>query len=127
MRATPQRDTGPELKLRRAVHALGLRYRVDHRPVGSLRRRADLVFTSARVAVFLDGCFWHGCPLHGTLPARNHEWWQAKIERTRQRDADTTAALERAGWTVVRVWEHDEPVAAALRIAIVVSSQRSAR
>jgi DNA mismatch endonuclease (patch repair protein) len=117
MRATPQRDTVPELALRRAVHALGLRYRVDTAPLKSMpRRRADLVFSSARVAVFMDGCFWHGCPLHGETPLANREWWTQKIRRNRMRDLETAQELEREGWAVIRVWEHEEMQVAALRI-----------
>jgi DNA mismatch endonuclease (patch repair protein) len=121
MRVTPQRDTRPELALRTALHSLGLRYRVDARPIDSLRRRADVVFPRARVAVFLDGCFWHGCDLHMTWPAANAEWWRAKIGRTQVRDRETDATLRAAGWCVIRVWEHEDPVEAAqtIRNAVV--------
>ena len=80
MRANRRRDTGPELALRRELHRRGLRYRVDHAPIAGLRCRADIVFTRARVAVFVDGCFWHACPEHGNIPTANREWWQAKLE-----------------------------------------------
>jgi DNA mismatch endonuclease (patch repair protein) len=79
----------------------------------NLRRRADLLFARARVAVFIDGCFWHGCPEHGTWPRANAAWWREKIDSNRRRDADTDRRLEEAGWLVVRVWEHDDPVDAA--------------
>jgi DNA mismatch endonuclease (patch repair protein) len=126
MRATPQRDTAPELALRRAVHALGLRYWVHRAPLKGLRRRADLVFPKIRVAVFLDGCFWHGCPLHATSPRANGDWWERKIQRNRRRDVDTTQLLERAGWTVVRVWEHEDVGEAALRVAESARARRPA-
>ena len=113
MRGNRGRDTGPEMKVRRAVHALGLRYRVGIRPLSSLRRTADLVFPRARVAVFVDGCFWHGCPNH-YRPARiNAAFWNEKVSTTRQRDYETNNTLHSAGWTVVRIWEHEDPVEAA--------------
>jgi DNA mismatch endonuclease, patch repair protein len=107
MRNTPTRDTPAELALRRALHGLGLRFRVDVRPEPMLRRRADIVFTRWRVAVFVDGCFWHGCPEHGTRPRTNAEWWRDKLQTTIDRDRDTTSRLEDVGWTVVRIWEHE--------------------
>ncbi len=125
MRANRSRDTKPELALRRAVHALGLRYRVSIRPLPSLRRTADLVFTRAKVAVFLDGCFWHGCPEHHTLAATNSRYWQEKVQRNRERDQDTSARLAAAGWLVLRIWEHEDPQAAAVRVAEAVRSQRT--
>lgn len=122
MRGNRRRDTRPEMAVRRAVHALGLRYRVDTRPLADLNRRADLVFRRAKVAVFIDGCYWHGCPQHATTARTNSEYWSAKIQRNRERDADTNARLIEADWTVVRVWEHDHPVLAAEEIANVVRS-----
>jgi DNA mismatch endonuclease (patch repair protein) len=116
MQAQRTRDTAPELRLRRTLHGMGLRYRVDEQPLPDLRRKADLVFRGARLAVFVDGCFWHGCPEHGRREHRVNDWyWPEKIERNRQRDADTDARLAAAGWTVVRVWEH-EPTEAAARV-----------
>jgi DNA mismatch endonuclease (patch repair protein) len=120
MRGTKGRDTAPELALRRAVHALGLRYRVGVRPVADLRRTADLVFTKAKVAVFLDGCFWHGCPQHHVAAKANASWWADKIDGNRSRDLDTTAQLGSRGWTVLRIWEHEDPVVAAQMVAAVV-------
>jgi DNA mismatch endonuclease (patch repair protein) len=99
--------------VRRALHRRGLRYRVDARPDKSVRRRADIVFTRARVAVFVDGCYWHGCPEHCRLSGMNLDWWQAKIDGNRSRDLETDALLEASGWTVVRVWAHDSPVRVA--------------
>jgi DNA mismatch endonuclease, patch repair protein len=106
MRATPRRDTAPELAIRSALHRRGWRYRVDARPEPSLRTRADLVFATRRTAVFVDGCWWHGCPTHYTTPTTRGDWWDAKVAANRARDAAATKALEAHGWTVVRVWEH---------------------
>ena len=107
------RDTAPELALRRLLHARGLRYRVDMAPLPGLRRRADIVFTRARLAVFVDGCFWHRCPQHGTSPKSNTDWWRDKLDRNVRRDRDTDRALAEAGWQVLRVWEHEPPETAA--------------
>jgi DNA mismatch endonuclease (patch repair protein) len=120
MRANKGRDTRPERAVRSAVHALGLRYRVGVRPVPGVRRTADLVFTRAKVAVFVDGCFWHGCPEHYRPAKRNTEFWAAKIDGNIARDADTDARLKLAGWRVIRVWEHEQPSIAAARIKAVV-------
>ena len=99
--------------MRRLVHAAGLRYRVDTKALPDLNRRADLVFTRAKVAVFVDGCFWHGCPDHGTTTKTNRGYWSAKINGNRTRDAETDHLLTEAGWTVLRFWEHEDPVAVA--------------
>jgi DNA mismatch endonuclease (patch repair protein) len=123
MQGNQRRDTKPELAVRRAVHALGLRYRVDAKPIEALNRRADLVFARQRVAVFVDGCYWHGCPDHGTRARTNAEYWSAKIQRNRQRDADTDVQLRAAGWTVIRFWEHDDPNTAAMQVAEVLASR----
>ena len=117
-------DTGPEMALRQRLHAEGLRYRADHRPEPTVRRRADIVFTRARVAVFVDGCFWHVCPQHGKIPKSNSAWWRDKLQANRLRDSDTNARLTAAGWTVIRVWEHEEPDAAAKRVAEAVQEAR---
>jgi DNA mismatch endonuclease (patch repair protein) len=109
MQGNKRRDTIPELLVRRLVHAAGLRYRVDARPLPTLNRRADLVFSRARVAVFIDGCYWHGCPEHGTVSKTNTGYWSAKILTNRNRDAETNSLLDEAGWTVVRAWEHEDP------------------
>lgn len=111
-----RKDTAPELALRRELHRRGLRYRIELPLPGLPRRRADVVFPRAKVAVFVDGCFWHACPTHGTQPARNDVWWAAKLRRNVERDAETNAHLEALGWRVVRVWEHESTVAAADRI-----------
>jgi DNA mismatch endonuclease (patch repair protein) len=117
MRTVRLRDTGPELALRRELYRLGLRYRL-HRPiVPGVRRSPDIVFGPLRVAVFVDGCFWHGCPQHGTAARANAAFWKKKLAENERRDRDTDGRLKRAGWRVVRVWEHEEPRVAALRIA----------
>ena len=126
MKAAKGEDTGPERLLRSHLHRLGLRFRVQQRVLDGLRRRADVVFKSARVVVFLDGCFWHGCPVHGTWPRANAAFWKDKIETNRRRDADTDARLAGAGWLVIRVWEHEEPRSAAARVAAVVRRRRAA-
>lgn len=125
MSRIPGRDTAPEIALRRIVHARGLRYFVDRQPLQSLRRRADLVFPRLQIAVFVDGCFWHGCPDHGNRPQHNGEWWKQKIHRNRARDADTDGQLAQAGWTVIRAWEHDDPYDIADRIADAVQRAHS--
>jgi DNA mismatch endonuclease, patch repair protein len=124
MRSNRGRDTGPEMALRRAVHKLGLRYRVNARPLRQVRRTADLVFTRARVAVFLDGCFWHGCPDHHTVARTNARFWAEKVDTNRQRDRDTDRKLAEAGWIALRVWEHEDVEEAAQRVARVVETQR---
>jgi DNA mismatch endonuclease (patch repair protein) len=121
MRGNKGRDTKPELALRSAVHALGMRYRVGIRPVPQVRRTADIVFTRAKVAVFLDGCFWHGCPEHHRPAQKNSGFWVAKIEGNKTRDADTDSRLREAGWQVIRVWEHEDPVAAARSIQAAIA------
>lgn len=108
MQGNRRRDTRPEMQVRRAVHALGLRYRVDVRPLANLNRRADLVFIRAKVAVFVDGCYWHGCPEHGTTAKTNAAYWTPKIQRNRERDAETNRLLRAAGWVVLRAWEHED-------------------
>ena len=106
MQAIRSRDTAFELSVRRRLYASGLRYRVHYQPVVGLRRRADVVFTKQRIAVFLDGCFWHGCPEHGTAPTANSHWWQQKLAAKVARDRDTDRLLGEAGWSGLRVWEH---------------------
>lgn len=116
MVANRSRDTGPELAVRRAVHALGMRYRVDVRPLPHVRRTADLVVGSVKVAVFVDGCFWHSCPRHSTRPAANAAYWDQKLRRNTERDAETDILLADAGWRAIRVWEHEDPSLAAAAI-----------
>jgi DNA mismatch endonuclease, patch repair protein len=106
MQATPQRDTAPEVALRSAIHRLKFRFRVDW-TLPNTRRRADLAFVAPKVAVFVDGCFWHCCPQHATWPKNNADWWRKKLTANVARDRDTDRRLEAAGWAVVRVWEHE--------------------
>lgn len=115
--------TAPELALRRELWRRGLRYRVDVPLVGR-RRRADIVFSTAKLAVFVDGCFWHSCPVHGSLPKNNAEWWQQKLDANRRRDGDSDSSLIANGWSVVRVWEHEDMRLAADRIEPLVRSKR---
>lgn len=107
MRSNRPKDTKPELMVRRGLHRMGLRFRVDYRLQPPMRTRGDIVFTRARVAVFIDGCFWHCCPQHGTKPKTNTAYWLPKLERNRVRDQDATDALRTSGWTVLRFWEHE--------------------
>jgi DNA mismatch endonuclease (patch repair protein) len=109
MKAQVTRDTAPELALRRELHRRGLRYRVNHRPEPDLRVTADVVFTRRKVAVFVDGCFWHRCPEHATAPHANATWWAEKLQRTVDRDRAADTALSQRGWTVIRIWEHTKP------------------
>jgi len=117
-------NTDPEVRLRRILHNRGLRYRVNRRPLETLRCRPDIVFSPARVAVFVDGCFWHGCPTHASWPKANAEWWRQKIQKTRDRDEATTRDLVASGWYVMRVWEHEDPVVAADTVERVLAERR---
>ena len=123
MSAQATRETGPERELRTRLHGAGLRYRVHVRPLVGLRREADVVFTRRRVAVFVDGCFWHGCPEHATSPKANAEWWARKLERNKERDEETNTLLAQAGWTVIRIWEHENPDDAAAEVIAAVRSR----
>lgn len=107
MQSNRPRDTKPELRLRSAAHRLGLRYLVGARPLPRLNRTADLLFTKAKIAVFVDGCYWHGCPQHHTVAKTNAKFWADKVDTNRRRDRETTALLEEEGWLVIRVWEHE--------------------
>ncbi|NYI81046.1 DNA mismatch endonuclease Vsr [Nocardioides panzhihuensis] len=123
MQGNRGRDTKPEMAVRRLIHANGLRYRVNARPEGDLRRTADIVFTRIKVAVFIDGCFWHGCPTHFTMPRANREFWERKIQHNMARDGETTMVLTQRGWTVLRFWEHESPDDIAETIATTVSER----
>lgn len=123
MQANRSNNTGPELALRRLLHARGLRYRVAARPLKGVRRTADIVFGPARVAVFVDGCFWHRCPDHGTDPKTNSSYWASKLKRNEERDRETDGLLVESGWLSVRVWEHEDPVLAAERVAQIVAER----
>jgi DNA mismatch endonuclease, patch repair protein len=122
MKSQRQRDTAAEIAVRSRLHKDGLRFRVNYR-VPQLRRTADIAFPKLQVAIFVDGCFWHGCPEHGTWPKENADWWRGKIEANKRRDRDTDSQLAMAGWTVIRVWEHEDPELAAEEIAEVVQAK----
>ena len=124
MQRQARRDTKPEIALRRELWRRGLRYRIDVAAVPG-RRRADLVFTRSRVVVYVDGCYWHSCPDHATVPKANREWWVAKLRANVERDRDTDARLAAAGWEVVRVWEHEVPAEAADRIEAALGRRRA--
>lgn len=126
MRANRGTDTGPERALRSALHRRGFRFRKNTRlDLDTGRRvRPDIVFPTLRLAVFVDGCYWHGCTEHRSIPATNSAFWQAKIDGTRRRDAVHTGWLEDAGWTVLRVWEHEALGHAVERVAVVVGTLR---
>ncbi|MEU3370765.1 very short patch repair endonuclease [Streptomyces sp. NPDC006660] len=116
MTANKGRDTKPERLLRSFLYRQGLRYRVNARPLPDLRRTADIVFPKARVAVFVDGCYWHGCPDHYRPAIKRSDFWHKKIQGNQARDTDTDARLHEQGWTVVRVWEHEAADAAAAKV-----------
>jgi DNA mismatch endonuclease (patch repair protein) len=125
MQGNRKRDTRPELRVGSHLHACGLRYRRDLAVVaGAVRVRPDFVFTRSRVAVFVDGCFWHGCPDHGTTPKANSHYWGPKLARNQERDRLVNAALQHAGWAVVRIWEHEAPDRAAEAVRAVVAARR---
>jgi DNA mismatch endonuclease (patch repair protein) len=127
MQGNRSRDTKPEVALRAALHALGLRYRVTARPLPEVRYTADIVFRPARVAVFLDGCFWHGCQEHGRRISTHTEFWSAKIERNQKRDTIVNNILIDAGWVPIRVWEHEPVETVARNIAAIISSRRNSK
>lgn len=125
MRRVRQKNTSAESALRRELHAHGLRYRIHVPVLTKPRRVADIAFSGLRVAVFVDGCFWHGCPEHATWPKQNAEFWRAKIMANQERDRDTDTRLRADGWKVVRVWAHETPHEAASRIAKIVRVRRA--
>jgi DNA mismatch endonuclease (patch repair protein) len=119
-----RRDTKPEVELRQRLHRLGYRYRVNSPLPGLPRRRADITFGPKRLIVFVDGCFWHGCPEHGTSPRNNGAWWAEKLRKNVERDRDTDNRLEEAGWTVLRIWEHEDPEAAVCQVVEALATER---
>ncbi len=125
MRCVRQKGTTPEVLLRRELHSRGLRYRVQAALLSKPRRVADIVFRGPHIAVFVDGCFWHGCPEHATWPRKNAEFWRDKILANRERDDDTDARLRVEGWEVVRVWSHEDAVNAADRVEELVRARQS--
>lgn len=120
-----QKDTDAEIALRRELFRRGLRYRVDYVVSAKPRRVADIAFPGLKIAIFVDGCFWHGCPVHATWPKRNADLWKQKIEANQARDADTNERLRQAGWTVLRIWRHEAPVVAAATVAQEVARTRN--
>lgn len=122
-----QCGTDIEIELRRVLYALGLRYRLQVPLLSRPRRVADIVFIGSRVAVFVDGCFWHGCPLHATWPKANADFWRGKIEVNRARDADTDRRQRALGWEVVRIWAHESSTDTARRVANVVLTRQQRR
>lgn len=116
MSTLARRDTKPEVRLRRELHRRGMRFRVQAKVPGNNRRTIDIAFTRVCLAVYVDGCFWHGCPEHRHRPRTNAEWWDWKIGRNQERDRSTDAELLAAGWEVMRIWEHEPPGTAADRI-----------
>lgn len=124
MQGNRSRDTTPEIELRRLVHSNGLRYRVNARPLPSVRRTADMVFRPSKVAVFVDGCFWHRCPDHATNPKANSDYWKPKLERNVERDRETDRLLAESGWVSIRIWEHEDPRTAAKRVQRIVTRRR---
>lgn len=127
MAAQARRDTGPEMAIRRRLFAVGFRYRVNYRVAGLGRCSVDIAFPARRVAVFVDGCFWHACPRHGSVPAANGTWWRDKLRANRRRDRAVTRLLRREGWTVLRFWEHDDPDAAVAEIARTLAGPADTR
>lgn len=122
MQSNRGKDTSLELAVRREMFRLGLRYFIHRRPITTLRCQADVVFPRVRVAVFIDGCFWHGCPIHGTRPALHREWWAEKLDGNIERDHEHNRLLLAAGWCVMRFWEHEKPIEIADRVLLVVRS-----
>ena len=122
MQSNRPRNTAPEVALRSALHRAGLRFFKHRRPITGLRCEADIIFPGPRLVVFVDGCFWHGCPQHATFPKTNAEWWARKLQATRQRDLDNERALTAGGWTVLRVWEHEATTDAVARIRAALTS-----
>jgi DNA mismatch endonuclease (patch repair protein) len=122
-----QKGTDAETALRRELYQRGLRYRVDYELLKKPRRVADVAFPGLKIAIFVDGCFWHGCPQHGTWPKQNAEFWRQKIEANRLRDADTNSRLLEIGWTVLRFWEHESPIEATEIVAQTVAIAKAKR
>lgn len=118
------KDTLPELAIRRLLHAAGVRYRVDAKLEPDLRVRGDIVWARLKIVVFIDGCYWHGCPLHATAPKANAAWWRQKLDNNIARDRRTDAVLTDCGWKVLRFWEHEDPDAVATAIRNVVAERR---
>lgn len=126
MRSMPEHSTGPEMAVRRLLFANGIRYRVQYPVPGAFRRTIDIAFPRKKVAVFIDGCFWHGCTEHKNIPAHNRDWWKNKIEQNQSRDRDTDEKLHNAGWLVLRYWEHDPAERIVSEVIDVIGSRDKA-
>jgi len=126
MSVTPQKNTAPEMALRKILHQMGMRYRVDRVVLNKPRRTADIAFSGIKIAVFIDGCFWHGCEKHGTWPKQNAAFWRQKILNNKKRDDETCLLLKSQGWTAIRIWEHETPLSAAKKIAKIVAKKQAA-
>jgi DNA mismatch endonuclease (patch repair protein) len=120
-------NTGAEQAVRQLLHASGYRYRIHFSVPGMPRRKIDIAFTRAKLAVLIDGCFWHGCPEHATSPKANAAWWRQKLDRNIERDLETTAQLRSEGWTVLRFWEHESPEAVKRAVAEAVEREKAGR
>ena len=118
------KNTAPELNLRKAVRDRGFGYRLEWPIPGMRRRRCDFAFVGAKVAVFVDGCFWHSCPIYGSIPKSNRDWWAKKLARNRERDLESDRALQVRSWLSIRIWEHEDPIAAADMIVSIVAERR---
>jgi DNA mismatch endonuclease, patch repair protein len=124
MQSNRSRDTTPEVALRSSLHRRGLRFRKHVRPIPGLACTVDVLFPTERLAVFIDGCYWHSCPQHASLPITNGDWWRAKLAATRERDQRNTQTLKNAGWTVLRIWEHEDVEVAAVHVSEVLQRIR---
>ncbi|MEU6453626.1 very short patch repair endonuclease [Streptomyces sp. NPDC047065] len=120
------KDTAREVAVRRALYRAGLRYRVELPVPGMQRRRIDIAFTRVKLAIFIDGCFWHGCVAHQSQPKSNVEWWRDKLDRNMARDRETVEHLKHLGWTVLRFWEHEAPAEIVARIHATVAPSHQA-
>lgn len=125
MKAAKPTDTAPELAIRSVLTQKGLSFQIDEKPIDNLNRKADIIFRPVKVAVFVDGCFWHGCPIHGTKAKANAEFWASKIKQNQERDLDTTRRLEASGWKVIRVWEHENPEEVSQKIYDIVIKRKN--
>jgi DNA mismatch endonuclease (patch repair protein) len=127
MSATRGRDNLRELAVRSALHRHGFRFRIHLKLLKGLQRTADIAFPSFKIAIFLDGCFWHGCPIHGTWPKNNAKWWRDKILANRERDHDTDRKLKANGWSVVRIWEHEDADVVVKRLVHLLKARDARR